>query len=318
MRAWWRQRFERWLAQRVPAAREVNLDHRRIFILPTRQGMAFLATLAVLFLGAVNYQNNLAFALVFLLLGLFLVSVLHTYANLAGLCLRGLRARPTYAGEPAAFELALEAPGRRERCAIELAWREEPPQSIDSVLAEAPVTLFRRSRHRGRLRPGRLRVSSRYPLGLLQAWSWVDLDLEALVYPRPLACPAPHSPAGSGERGSPRRGDDGDELHAFRPYRPGDPLRQVLWKAYARDGVLQTGLMARRSEPRVWLDFDGLEGGDAERRLCGLCHWVLQLSARGVPFGLRLPGVEVSPAAGEAQREAALRALALWRDGGAA
>lgn len=49
------------------------------------------------------------------------------------------------------------------------------------------MLLFHPTERRGWLRPGRLRVESRFPLGLLVAWSWVDLRQQALVYPRPLA-----------------------------------------------------------------------------------------------------------------------------------
>src|SRR5690606_27975345 len=60
-------RWQRWLARRIPRARAVTLDQRRIFIFPTPAGLAFLGLLALLLLVAINYQNNLAFALVFFL-----------------------------------------------------------------------------------------------------------------------------------------------------------------------------------------------------------------------------------------------------------
>ncbi|MNF17742.1 hypothetical protein D3C80_2214310 [compost metagenome] len=51
--------------------------------------------------------------------------------------------------------------------------------------------------------------------------------------------------------------------------------------------------------------------GDVETRLSQLCHWVLELSLRQQPFGLRLPGERLPVATGDAHREACLRALAL-------
>ncbi|MNJ77043.1 hypothetical protein D3C77_744550 [compost metagenome] len=61
----------------------------------------------------------------------------------------------------------------------------------------------------------------------------------------------------------------------------------------------------------LWLDLEPLDG-DLEKRLGLLCHWVLQFSARGQPFGLRLGRQELAPDTGEAHREACLRALALF------
>ena len=46
------------------------LGQRRVFILPTRAGLLFAATLATMLLGAINYSLALGHALVFLLAGL--------------------------------------------------------------------------------------------------------------------------------------------------------------------------------------------------------------------------------------------------------
>ena len=81
----WRARWQRWLGRRIPAQSEVRLNQRRIFIIPTRQGLGFLLLIALLLIGAINYQNNLAYFLTFWLLSLFLVAILHTYRSLSGL-----------------------------------------------------------------------------------------------------------------------------------------------------------------------------------------------------------------------------------------
>ncbi|MCY1452249.1 hypothetical protein D9M71_691590 [compost metagenome] len=61
----------------------------------------------------------------------------------------------------------------------------------------------------------------------------------------------------------------------------------------------------------LWLDLEQLDG-DLEHRLGLLCHWVLQFSCRGQPFGLRLGAQQLEPDTGDAHREACLRALALF------
>ena len=83
----WRVRaralHQRWLKRRIPAAQQISLDHRRIFILPSRAGLGFLLLLAILLVGAINYQNSLVYGLTFLLLSLFWVVLHHSYRNLA-------------------------------------------------------------------------------------------------------------------------------------------------------------------------------------------------------------------------------------------
>lgn len=180
-------RWQRWLNRRIPPASSVELNQRRVFILPTRQGGAFGLALLVMLLAAINYQNSLAYGLTFLLLSLGVVTILHTYRNLAGLRLTALGADPVFAGERVGFRVRLESP-RRARQAIAVGWPERPLEYADLAGdAAAEVLLFHPTERRGWLRPGRLRVESRFPLGLLVAWSWVDLRQQALVYPRPLA-----------------------------------------------------------------------------------------------------------------------------------
>lgn len=108
-------RWQRWLNRRIPPASSVELNQRRVFILPTRQGGAFGLALLVMLLAAINYQNSLAYGLTFLLLSLGVVTILHTYRNLAGLRLTALGADPVFAGERAGFRVRLKACGGRAR-----------------------------------------------------------------------------------------------------------------------------------------------------------------------------------------------------------
>ena len=43
------------------------LTQRRVFVLPTRQGLAYAVSLLVMLVGAINYNLSLGYALVFLL-----------------------------------------------------------------------------------------------------------------------------------------------------------------------------------------------------------------------------------------------------------
>ena len=92
-------RWQRWLARRIPAASSVTLNQRRIFIVPSATGGAFALVLLLMLLAAINYQNSLAYGLTFLLMSLFIIAILHTYRNLAGLTLRAVGANPVFVGE---------------------------------------------------------------------------------------------------------------------------------------------------------------------------------------------------------------------------
>lgn len=309
-----RQRWARWQAQRLPPAARIRLTQRRIFIIPTRVGAAFFVALTLMLLVAINYQNSLAYGLTFLLGALFIVAILHTYRNLSGLTLSAAGGQAVFVGEQARFRVQLEGDERAHQ-AIALGWPPQPLSTLDVAAQGANACeLDLPARRRGWLRPGRLRVESRFPLGLLVAWSWVDLQQALLVYPRPLEGELPlatgqdDDPEDEGLR---RAGLGVDDYQGLRAYQPGDSRRRLHWKAYSRGQGLLVKDFAALSGRDLWLDFDALDG-DPEQRLSLLCHWVLELSERLQPFALRLPGVQFAPAIGEAHREACLRALALY------
>ena len=112
-------RFSSWLYGFTPPERgTVVLVHRRVYIVPTRMGWMFGATLAVLLIGSINYTLSLGFALTFLLAGLGLAGMVHTARNLARIAASAGRAEPVFAGESAQFRLYLDGRAAFDRPAI--------------------------------------------------------------------------------------------------------------------------------------------------------------------------------------------------------
>lgn len=303
----------RLLARRSPPSRRVVLDQRRVFIAPSSTGLWFLLALSLMFLVALNYQNNMAFAVVFFLFSVFVTSILHTYGNLAGLVLEGMSGDPTYAGERAAFRVQLTRPGRRQRHRLVLGWPGQAPTVVSLTATDQTVAmLFHAAPRRGVLQPGWLLLQSSYPLGLVRAWSWLDLELSTLIYPRPVAtAQSPPSWVQTGGDGQTRPEPGSEDFAGFRTYRFGDNPRHVLWRAAAKGLPLYTAEFADTRLPTAMLDWQAASG-DTEQRLAQLCYWVLEADRAGRPFGLRLPGQTIEPGSGEAQRDRALKALALY------
>lgn len=309
-----RPRWNRWLARRIPAATTVRLTQRRIFIIPSRVGAVFMLALLLMLLAAINYQNSLAYGLTFLLASVFVVAILHTYRNLAGLILKAGSAPAVFVGESASFRVRLES-SQRPHQAVSLGWPPAEMQTQDvAALGVSECQLSLPALQRGWLRPARLRVESHFPLGILVAWSWVDLDQRVLVYPRPVAGELPLSAGVSEEQdeeGSRPHGQGVDDYQGLKSYQPGDSKRRLHWKAYSRGQGLLVKDFAAITGRDVQLDFDAL-AGDVESRLSLLCHWVLQLSERQQPFALNLSGQLLAADSGELHRDACLRALALY------
>src|SRR5262245_48974993 len=116
-----RKRTRKWARKRHGIDSDpLILSGRRIYIVPTSLGVAFALMLFAMFLGAMNYANNLALGLTFLLGSLALTAMHHCQRNLAGVRIRSAASEPVFAGQTAHFHIALEngAPLARHQLSI--------------------------------------------------------------------------------------------------------------------------------------------------------------------------------------------------------
>lgn len=296
-----RARLRNWALQRQ--GRDVlplMLSARRVYILPTPAGWTFGLLLATMFIAGMNYGNGLALLFTFWLTGFALVAMVQTQRSLSGLRLLAAEAHPVHAGEqltvriivggkvaPQDLQLRADAGGSSAAASI--------PEATTSGAAES-IALVLPAMRRGRWHAPALHLSSVAPFGLFRTWTWLSIDLSAVVYPAPAGSrPMPETP--EQESGSVHLHQGLDELAWLRDFREGDSPRQVAWKAYARGQPLLVreyhGAAAQRRE----FDFAALGDIDTESRLSQLTRWVLDAAARGEGWILRLPGSP--PMAGE-------------------
>jgi uncharacterized protein (DUF58 family) len=297
----------------VPRGPALTLERWRIYALPTRYGLLFAAMLMVMLLGSINYNNSLGFILTFLLAGVGIMSILYTYRNIAHLQVRSGKAAPTFAGGEARFTVHLHNPEPLPRSALHVAAAGARPGVTDIAAHDtAGVELSVAARRRGRLALGRITLSTTYPLGLVRAWAYADLDMHCIVYPRPgpRQPPAAMADINQGDRTGSTLGSD--DFLGFRAYLPGDSPRHIHWKALARDLPLLTKKFTASETPELWLDWSMLPAMDDETRLRMLCRLVLEAQRGGQAYGLRLPGMEIMPGQGPLHQHRCLEALALF------
>jgi uncharacterized protein (DUF58 family) len=299
------------------------LRFRRIYILPTRQGMGFAGAVSVMLLGAINYGNALGYVLSFMLVGTSLVSMLHAVRNLAGLRVANDDHEPVFAGDMARFVLRVDNRGQRQRFGLlarlaagQRRGRESDPVVHFGLAADGVkrIELQAIASRRGWYSPGRVVIATRFPFGLFRAWSRIEIGLRCLVYPRPDGEQAPpeHQPEDFSEQGA--RGKGEDEFSGLRDYQQGDSARRVHWKAVARGQGVPVKIFSGGAAGVTVLRWQDVTGGDTEARLSQLCRWILDCHAQGLRFGLCLPGVDIPADGGEMHRSRCLAALALYEN----
>ncbi|MFN4325153.1 MAG: DUF58 domain-containing protein [Azonexus sp.] len=308
------QALFRW---RSDGSAPLRLGQRRIFIVPSRPGLFFALALIIMLIGAINYNLALGHALVFLLAGLGIVGMIHTFRNLHDLVVTPGHPEPVFAGETARFPLTLDNERKAPRPGLELE-AEGGPVVEAAIAGESRITLRLPlpARQRGWLPLPRVHLSTRYPLGLFTAWAYLQPDMRCLIYPAPINTPLPEPSLA--QSGSTRQGEGGDEDFAgFRERQPADPLHHVAWKASARQGDNAPLLIKRFAgggQSELQLDWAHTDPTlPTETRLGILAGWVLAADAAGLRYGLDLPGCNHAPATGEHHRQACLKALALYQ-----
>ena len=244
---------------------EFRLDRRRLYIVPTGFGFAYATMLLAMLVGGLNYGNNLALLLAFVLAAAGWVAMHQAHANLQGLVgtLSGTLSATlsgTVAGTaqtaatdgPVDFHLTLRTTDGEPRWDLEVdgparGGLETPP--VVSVAAGQTTHLHWTQPASTGLR--RVRLATRYPLGLFRAWTW----LHPATVAAPAAAVTPATRAGdAGEvPTSPSAAGDGDII-SLRPWREGEGWQRIAWRASARLGrrvVLERTWLAPRaaSEP---------------------------------------------------------------------
>ena len=304
-----------WRAPRREAG-EIRLVSRRLYILPTRDGLLFSLLLGALLLGAMNYSLSLAYLFTFLLAGIGVAGLIQTHRNLNGLGLRAGHVAPVFADQSARFVLHLDNPsnGNRYRIGIEHADGRTAYADVPAR-AGAELVLALVQARRGFHRPGRFALSTTYPLGLFRCWTVLELDWGVLVYPRPAADSLPFPGGDSADRAGQASRPGDEEFDGLREYRPGDSLKRIAWKTLAREQPPATKAFSTPVSRGLWLDWAQAPGSGIEARLSRLTRWLLDAEAAGLSYGLRLPARAFGPARGDAHLRACLEALARFGEG---
>jgi len=294
-----------------------TLERSRVYILPTGYGLIFTVVLFAMLLGSINYAANLAYAMTFLLAGLFLVILNHCHNNLLRLRLRFAGADPVFAGETALFRISLGNESKVTRHEIEVSTGHSStlPLTLEPhafEIARLRVPTNRRGWHT----LSRFSVATRYPTSLFHAWSWVHMDAVCLVYPKPAkhGIPLPYSEGGRQRRGMTEREDA--DFHGLREAQSSDSPNRIAWKAYARnDELLVKQFRGAEGEPCM-LEWDKVPIGDTEARIAMLTRWCLDAHAQSRSFGLSVPGTQIALGRGDRHLHRCLRVLALFDTSG--
>ena len=312
-----RRRMGAWARRRQGDDRlPIIISTRRVYILPTRAGLAFAALVFMMLLAGLNYTNSVALLITFLLAGFGMIAAHLTHRNLTGVAMRAVAGVDAFVGEHGRLLVTLENPADTARLGLECDVAGGVRAAVDvpaggTARADVGLSLERR----GRLAVDRITLSTRFPFGLFRAWTYVHIKADLLAWPVPRGRrEAPPEASSGGNAAAVHRVGD-EEWAGLREFRSGDSPRQVAWGAYARGrGLLVKTYQSPAAHHRLF-DLAAVPGADLEQRLEQLSAWIVAAHARGERYGLRLAHHALLPDSGNEHRARCLNGLALFGTG---
>lgn len=289
----------------------LQIEHQRIYILPTRRGLAYLFSLLIMLVASVNYALSLGYALCFLLTGLFAASLLHTYRNVAGITFQAINADNVFAGENIQFKVSMANTSTLDRIGVALKTKNASSMVDIQNASSAQAVLNIPTLQRGIHTLGRVTITSTYPLGLWRTWCYVHSNAKATIYPTPESSPPPlpsHSVAEQGE--NQRKANQGD-ISGLREYHAGDAISSIAWKAAARgQGLFVKTFEEENAGGETYLSLGATGLTDTEQQLSRMAAWVLAAERAQSDYSFELSDTKLALNCGLKQKRSALSALA--------
>lgn len=308
--------FSKQFHKRAPTGNPQCLNANQVYILPSYFGLAFAFVLLSIGVGAINYQMNSAFFLVFLLMVIGLMSMWESQRNLKGLSIRCLSIEDTEAGQPAKITLALSSQ-TGARYGLLFAFDKGDTIKLE-ILPEhgCQISLPLPTSHRGEFTLPRIIVETFFPLGFFHVWSYLYFDEKYYVYPRAINPGFWPKSSRHIDQKSLQQIPGDEELYELKSVEnPWLQPGKIAWKASSKNNEwFQKSMTSPTAENWIFSLHDLITVDSKEDKLCHLSYWVQQAEAKGHSYGLNLDNKTTRIGQGKRQQSLCLRQLAIYQE----
>lgn len=308
-------RLADFLGSRFPPEQNKIYNLRNIFILPTLYTILLSAVIVLLWVLSVQFLINLGYLLVFLLIGLIILSMMQTYRTLEGLSISSGEFLPVFAGETAGLNFEILNTSSKAKGQIDLSLGEHLVSSEPLAPNERQImVLALLCPKRGIITIPRIAVRTIMPMGFFVAWSYFQSAKKILVFPKPIFSEFPTAEDDQGDDKGKHEVPGKEEIVGIRDYQIGDSVNLLSWKTLAQRDILATKMTVQATGGKTLLfDWNQTDArADDEYRLSQLCGWVVSAHKNNDSFGIKLPSQLIPVDSGAAHLRRCLTELASY------
>jgi len=276
----------------------------------TPSGYVFILITILLSIGAANTGNNLLYLITSALLGVMLASGVSSILNLAWIELSVQPPNEIFAGIPAAFKVKIKRNFPFAAFFVSFKIKEGQKRGITlKGKEEKETTIWIKFKKRGKAYISYFVLYSGFPFGFFIREKRILSDLSFVVFPTPKAVPFSLSEGASSAGFSAAYQGDSDEIRGLRPYKDGDLLRWVDWRATARCARLISREFSKTQKESLFIRLT--HTSEWEVKLQEATYLILEAHKRKIPYGIQLPEEEIPYGYGESHKIKILTSLAL-------
>lgn len=284
------------MLNKLSLARKFKAEPKAVWprILPTHFGWTLIALISIAWLMAINYSNNLLYAVVCLWLSLLITSGLLAWLSFRQVRVLGWQHDELFAHLANRILLSVDRSGFAGQLFV-----GSDPGQVEGLWLCSPD------------KPGRQTLqappfNARDTLGLWQLSRPLPALAGRIVYAQPLA----HLPLEPRHLGVIAH-QEPDDIAGLRDYQAGDAWRQIDWSATGRrGGLVSRQWQGEQTSGLYRLHWQALDSLSPRQRQETLSAWVISLFDWQQGWSLQLPDIELNADSDWQHRHRSLTAIA--------
>lgn len=278
---------------------EFTQSKPRVYIIPSKIGLLYIAVNFVIFMMGLTYANNMTLLMAFLFFSFLVVNMIIANQNLEQVKSVHMDFHSGYAPCSQVF-LSFQG---KEAKQVNLAH----PQLTFSKEKMHPDGSYKFHGASGRYLIDRIKLYSHYPAGLFYVWRYYPVAATAYLYPI-----AKKWDLHQGHFLQNAKIEGSGDFEGHHKYHSAVNSRRIDWKVFARSEQLYWKKFGGENNHQFKFEYDKTPGKNKEEKLSHLSYAVGHAHQTAGAYSLSLPNLSITTAHGPAHFQRCMEALASY------